>query len=799
MKTSPFSRGLALLLCVSSSAAFATRDTHEVIVQLAQEPTMLKAGIRVDLDVELTAARGGNLTSLGVVPNAGWVLHGLSTTALTLKARAPQKVRVSATPNDPSKPLTFVFALDGVAGAAALDLSPAHLEPVIRVQTLESLPSGTAVPALPLSLLAPAPAFTPAPIGALPPPPVGSITRKVTVRGQLVYLRRDGINLGADGATIRVLDRVGPVEVQQGTTTTDAFGRFSLSFDWVFCPVCRNPNVVVRAESGSAHASVKVAAIARAYAWESGTRGATEGNTTVDFGVLRASSNPQALHILTDLTRSWRYLKVAQGYDLPFVDVRWPDDDRGSAYNAIFRQLYISTSREWDETTHAHELMHHWAAQHSSNEAPDYCNGICDGPAVGLDPACGHCGWCPETDHDAFGEGIANWFADFMTRVDLPTYGVAPLTTRSSEMLQQCSALGAQGDPTITENFFAGLLGDIEDPAQDAEPTMPGQIDALALGPDLIFEVADLFDTRSPLDFIARFRSHVPALATPLWKTAANNGYRVGADPCVQNVPPSHWRGAYFLGKGTSSTPIAVRADADVQFDFGQGSPHAECGLPPDDFTVVWSRRLFTEAGAFRVIVTADDGVKVFVDGALVIDRWQDQSATTFTADVTLTRGEHDVRIEYYERTGDAVARFTLQPLCSSPVLANRWRGEYFAGRSFTGAPLVTRDDSSAAGLWLDFGNGSPSPQCGVPADDFAARYMRSDVFNSGVHRFSVTADDGVRLWVDSALIIDKWLDQAPTTYTADLWLAAGFHSVRVEYYERGGGAVVRASWVRLP
>ncbi len=796
MRTQSLERVLTLVLCLGSGAALATQSTHEVVVQLGQEPLLLKAGVRVDLKVELTAARGGNLTGLNVVPD-GWALHALSTTALTLKALDPKVVSVTVTPSDPAKPLVFVFQLDGVATSAALDLSPAHLEPLVRVQTLAALPAGAQVPSLPLTLLAPAPAGPPQPIAALLPPPPGTVRKKVTVHGQLSYQRGDGTFLGADGATIRVFDRFGPLDVQQDSATTDAFGRFSLSFDWLFCGVCRNPNLVVKAESGNGRADVKVAALARSYTWESGTRGASENATDVDFGSLGASENAQALHILTDLTRAWRYLKVSQGYDLPSVDVRWPDDNRGSSYSSEFRQIYISTSREWGEDTHCHEYMHHWAAVNSSNEAPDYCNNTCDGPPRGLDPNCGHCGWCAETDHDAFGEGIANWFADYMTRVELPGYGVAPVNTRPSEQLQTCNG-GAFGNPNTTENFFAALLGDIEDPAQDAEPSMPGQIDALSLGPDLIFEVADLYDTRSPLDFIARFRQHVPSLSTPLWKTSANNGYFVGLDPCQQTVPADQWRGAYFLGKGAPAgvLPIAVRADPSIQFDWGTGSPHPECGLPADDFTVVWTKQVFTEAGPYRAMVTADDGVRVFVDGALVIDQWRDQPATTYRVDLTLTRGNHALRVEYYERGVGAVARFSLQPICNFPLSAGGWKGEYFAGRTFTGTPLLVRDDTNAAlKLDLDFGSGSPSPSCGVPADDFAARYTRSEYFDRGVYRFTVTADDGVRLYLDDGLVIDRWVDQAATTYTADVSLGAGYHSERVEYYERGGGAVVRASW----
>lgn len=67
--------------------------------------------------------------------------------------------------------------------------------------------------------------------------------------------------------------------------------------------------------------------------------------------------------------------------------------------------------------------------------------------------------------------------------------------------------------------------------------------------------------------------------------------------------------------------------------------------------------------------------------------------------------------------------------------------------------------------------------------------------FTANEYTFTATSDDGIRVWVDGALIIDAWRAQAPTTYMATRTLPAGDHQVKVEYYEGGGGAVARVSW----
>jgi N-acetylmuramoyl-L-alanine amidase len=45
--------------------------------------------------------------------------------------------------------------------------------------------------------------------------------------------------------------------------------------------------------------------------------------------------------------------------------------------------------------------------------------------------------------------------------------------------------------------------------------------------------------------------------------------------------------------------------------------------------------------------------------------------------------------------------------------------------------------------------------------------------------------------------LIDKWIDQAPTEYSATPALDAGNHQVRLEYYENAGGAAARLIWIR--
>jgi PA14 domain len=129
----------------------------------------------------------------------------------------------------------------------------------------------------------------------------------------------------------------------------------------------------------------------------------------------------------------------------------------------------------------------------------------------------------------------------------------------------------------------------------------------------------------------------------------------------------------------------------------------------------------------------------------------------------------------------------TSEPAPPPPPPADPFAAQYFDNRELSGAPVLARNDDA-----IDFDWGGGTPGDGVPADNFSARWTRTKAYAEGTYRFAVTGDDGIRVLVDGAEVIDGWFYQAPTTYTADVPLSEGQHTVVVEYFEHTGGAVAR-------
>jgi len=140
---------------------------------------------------------------------------------------------------------------------------------------------------------------------------------------------------------------------------------------------------------------------------------------------------------------------------------------------------------------------------------------------------------------------------------------------------------------------------------------------------------------------------------------------RVG--PLPPPGPPFHtWLGTYWPNVDLSGSPLLVREDSSINFDWGSNSP--ALGLPVNNFSVRWGRLVDFEPANYRFFLTVNDGARVWVDGRILIDEWHDGDTREISRDLAMTGGTHELRVEYFERTGDAVIRFRWEKSTTTPT-----------------------------------------------------------------------------------------------------------------------------------
>lgn len=266
----------------------------------------------------------------------------------------------------------------------------------------------------------------------------------------------------------------------------------------------------------------------------------------------------------------------------------------------------------------------------------------------------------------------------------------------------------------------------------------------------------------------------------------------VAAPVTAQAPGPQHsdptWQATYWNTVNLSGTPVLQRAEANIDYDWGNNSP-APVIVNTDNFSARWTRYIDVTPGTYVFTATADDGIRVWVDDGLIIDQWYERPATTYTAEKYLSAGHHLISVEYFEKTGLAVARLQWQ-LKSQPPPITQWRGEYFNDITLGGTPVLVRND---AAINFDWGTGAPAPS--VNADRFSVRWTQTVNFTAAMYHFTLTVDDGARLWVNGHLLVDAWVDQAARTYTGDLYLPNGPATIELQYYENAGYAVAKLAW----
>jgi beta-glucosidase len=123
---------------------------------------------------------------------------------------------------------------------------------------------------------------------------------------------------------------------------------------------------------------------------------------------------------------------------------------------------------------------------------------------------------------------------------------------------------------------------------------------------------------------------------------------------------------------------------------------------------------------------------------------------------------------------------------------SNGLKAEYFKNVNLSGKPALIKTD-----LTIDFDWKNEPPFENFPKDNYSVRWTgKVKPEKSGNYTFDVMSDDGVRFYINDKLVINDWNDHSAITNSYTMALdAAKSYSIKLEYYENGGDAVVKLGW----
>ena len=142
----------------------------------------------------------------------------------------------------------------------------------------------------------------------------------------------------------------------------------------------------------------------------------------------------------------------------------------------------------------------------------------------------------------------------------------------------------------------------------------------------------------------------------------------------IRLLSPAHGLHArYFGNKSWEGQPGFTGIDPAVHFDIKEEIAERTKSL--DQISIDWEGYVFAPRSSnYRFSISSDDGTRVYLDDALLIDNDHTGLRRTAEKDVQLPQGNHKIRIQYYDLGGAASVDFRWADTGTPRLLAPRLR-----------------------------------------------------------------------------------------------------------------------------
>lgn len=244
-----------------------------------------------------------------------------------------------------------------------------------------------------------------------------------------------------------------------------------------------------------------------------------------------------------------------------------------------------------------------------------------------------------------------------------------------------------------------------------------------------------------------------------------------------------------LLPSFTTLTPIASGTTNTI--DVGVTSQ-------TDTFALLFERQIVvTTPGIYQFNTSSDDGSKLLIDGATVVDNDGLHAAQTVEGQAFLATGTYALSVEFFEKTGGETLAVNYRPLngvysaipangalvglASSQFNYSVYDGSFDLLPDFSVLTPIATGTSDIIGLGV-------TSQVETFGLVFTHQLTVSVAAN---YQFSTTSDDGSKLAINGVTVVDNDGLHGAATVQGSVFLNPGVHALRVEFFEKNGGELL--------
>ncbi|MBN2304755.1 MAG: SH3 domain-containing protein, partial [Anaerolineae bacterium] len=142
---------------------------------------------------------------------------------------------------------------------------------------------------------------------------------------------------------------------------------------------------------------------------------------------------------------------------------------------------------------------------------------------------------------------------------------------------------------------------------------------------------------------------------------AALAGFTTDRAAAQDGIPGMVWSVEYYNNMDLTGAPYTTLQLPSVGFNWTDTAPVS--GIAADIYSIRYTGIAALNGGTYMISTRADDGVRIYINGVLLLNEWHISSGITYVRQFQSIAGQNTIVVEYFENTGVAFLSFALQPV----------------------------------------------------------------------------------------------------------------------------------------